>query len=177
MRSCLSPLAWAYLPALAWAAFLDVPQPYSTHSGVGVAAGWICEADTITISFDGGAPIRAVYGSPRGDTIEYCGDDDNGYVLLWDWDILGSGEHLIEVFVDGVLFASATFTVVAHEEVPVGGLGELEQRIYDLEAEVRELSSQLNGLEDDFVDHRHSYLTGRGEGHNNTEVSTGPAEF
>jgi hypothetical protein len=42
---------------------------------------------------------------------------------------------------------------------------ELLQRIEDLEAAVDELS-----------DHTHTYRTGRGRGHNNTEAETGPAE-
>ena len=42
---------------------------------------------------------------------------------------------------------------------------ELLQRIEDLEAEVAEQA-----------DHTHTYRTGKGQGHNNTEAETGPAE-
>ena len=122
-------------------------------------------------------PSRLSTAPLGGDTIGLCGDDDNGYVLLWDWNILASGEHTIEVFADGVLFASATFTVVTPEDFVLEAIGELEDRIHDLETEVGTLTSQLEGLEEDLVAHRHPYLTGRGQGHNNTEVSTGPAEF
>ena len=147
------------------------------HKQTHDSTGWKCEAGTITFRFDGGDPIPAVYGSSRGDTIGLCGDDDNGYVLLWDLNILASGEHTIEVFADGVLFASATFFVVTPEDFELEAIGELQQRVYDLETEVGALTLQLEVLVEDLANHSHPYLTGRGQGHNNTEASTGSAEF
>jgi hypothetical protein len=43
----------------------------------------------------------------------------------------------------------------------------------------QELLERIEGLEvwlDEQVDHTHSYRTGKGLGHNNTEAETGPAE-
>ena len=94
------------------AAVLENPAPGSIKSGADSVFGWKCTAGVLTARFDGGDPIRLIYGSTRGDTVGVCGDDDNGYVLLWNWGLLSPGEHLVEVFDDGVLFASATFTVV-----------------------------------------------------------------
>ena len=42
---------------------------------------------------------------------------------------------------------------------------------------VEELREELKELRDDFEGHSHKYLTGKGQGHNNTEATTGPPEF
>lgn len=94
------------------AAVLENPAPGSVKSGADAVFGWKCTAGVLTARFDGGDPVPLVYGSTRGDTAQVCDDDDNGYVLLWNWGLLSPGPHLIEVFDDDVLFASATFTVV-----------------------------------------------------------------
>jgi hypothetical protein len=38
------------------------------------------------------------------------------------------------------------------------------------------LQQQVDDLEQDFADHTHPYLTGKGQGHNNVEATTGPAD-
>ena len=40
-----------------------------------------------------------------------------------------------------------------------------------------DLRAELNELRRDFEGHTHRYLTGRGEGHNNTEATSGPPQF
>ncbi len=50
-------------------------------------------------------------------------------------------------------------------------IDELRTRIELLESDVDSLQQRITNLEE----HRHSYLTGEGEGHNNTEATTGPA--
>jgi hypothetical protein len=47
----------------------------------------------------------------------------------------------------------------------------------DLEERISALEEDVEDLLDDFDDHRHEYRTGRGNGHNNVEATTGPAEF
>ena len=40
-----------------------------------------------------------------------CGDSDNGFGLLFNWNLLGDGTHTVRALADGVEFDSATFTV------------------------------------------------------------------
>jgi hypothetical protein len=45
----------------------------------------------------------------------------------------------------------------------------------DLEEEIEKLKKEVEKLRRDLENHTHIYLTGRGEGHNNTEAQTSPA--
>jgi len=90
---------------------LEIPQNGSVQSGVGIVSGWYCDADRIEIAFDGGNRIEASYGTTRQDTVEQCGDDDNGFALLWAFQLLGPGEHEVVAYADGVEFRRRTFTV------------------------------------------------------------------
>ncbi len=92
-------------------AHLESPSEGSTQSGIGLIRGWTCDAGVITVSIDGKEEKQVVYGNPRGDTLDKCGDRDNGFELLWNWNNLGDGEHTIRVFADGMEFDSTTFTV------------------------------------------------------------------
>jgi len=51
------------------------------------------------------------------------------------------------------------------------------ESIEDLREDLDNLQDDFNDLEDDFGGHTHTYLTGRGNGHNNTEADSGPPEF
>lgn len=42
---------------------------------------------------------------------------------------------------------------------------------------IEDLRTDLDELRKDFEGHTHTYLTGKGVGHNNTEATTGPPEF
>ena len=90
---------------------LENPVPGSFQSGIGLISGWVCAAQTITLSFDGGPPQEAAYGTSRGDTEGICGDSDNGFGLLYNWNLLGDGSHTVTAYADGVEFASVTVTV------------------------------------------------------------------
>jgi len=48
--------------------------------------------------------------------VSTCGDAENGFVLLINYNTLTDGTHLIELFDNGVLFASKMFTVVTPGE-------------------------------------------------------------
>ena len=100
---------------------LENPQPGSFQSGVGVISGWVCDAQQIDIVFNPGTAKeetwRAGYKTTREDT-EYthegevlCGDTDNGFGLLYNWNRLDDGVHTVSARADGVEFGSATFTV------------------------------------------------------------------
>ena len=89
---------------------VENPRSDSTQSGIGVLSGWVCEADTVEFELNG-VLHQAAYGTERADTEEQCGDTDNGYGLLYNWNLLGDGEHTVRVLVDGIEFASLPVSV------------------------------------------------------------------
>ena len=90
---------------------LENPAPGTHVSGLGVISGWVCGADQVVIQILGkhltqrgeedivlvqqGAP----YGSARGDTSAACGDTNNGFGLLFNWNLLEDGEYTIEAYI------------------------------------------------------------------------------
>ena len=110
--------------------FLGNPRHLSAQSGIGLISGWVCEAETVEIEIDG-EPYQAAYGTERLDTAYapdgtvICGDTDNGFGLLVNWNRFGEGEHTIVAFVDGEELDRATITVTTlGEEFPKGLEGE-----------------------------------------------------
>jgi hypothetical protein len=104
----------------AWAAnagaqgFLEIPDPNSTQTGIGVISGWNCSANRIEIVIDGGAPVLAASHTERGDTLSVCGRIDTGFSLLWNWNLLptdcfGCRYHRIVALADGIQFAGTEF--------------------------------------------------------------------
>ena len=94
-------------------AHIELPASGGTASGIGLVSGWKCEAGTLTVRFNGGNPLEMPYGSPRGgDTLDVCGDADNGYALLMNWNLLAPGQHTAVVYDDGIEFSRVNFTVV-----------------------------------------------------------------
>ena len=98
--------------SVGWADRIEGPARGRTVSGIGIVYGWKCEAGALTVRFDGGNPIEILYGSSRDDTLDVCGDADNGYALLMNYNHLGSGRHTAVVYDDGVEFDRVSFTVV-----------------------------------------------------------------
>ena len=90
---------------------LENPRPVSFQSGLGLLSGWVCEADVVEVEINGGARIAAAYGTARSDTAAVCGDSDNGFGLLFNWNLLGDGVHTVRALADGAEFGRATFTV------------------------------------------------------------------
>ena len=90
--------------------YLENPGPDSFQSGVGVLSGWVCEAEVVEIELNG-IPQEAAYGTERLDTAGVCGDTDNGFGLLFNWNLLGDGDHTVVAFVDGVELGRASVTV------------------------------------------------------------------
>ena len=90
--------------------YLENPGPASFQSGVGVLSGWVCEAEVVEIELNG-VPQEAAYGTERLDTAGVCGDTDNGFGLLFNWNLLRDGEHDVVALVDGVELGRATVTV------------------------------------------------------------------
>ena len=90
---------------------VENPAPASFQSGIGVISGWVCDAETVEIVLNAGPPLMAAYGTSRADTSGVCGDTDNGFGLLFNWNLLGDGEHTVMTLVDGVELDRTTMTV------------------------------------------------------------------
>lgn len=90
---------------------LENPQSGSTQSGISLVSGWKCSGGTITVQFDDWPPEIAAYGTSRPDTQGACGDTDNGFGDLFNFNRLGDGIHTVRLFDNGQLFASTTFVV------------------------------------------------------------------
>ena len=90
--------------------YLENPGADSFQSGVGILSGWVCDADMVEIELNG-MPQEAAYGTERLDTAGVCGDTDNGFGLLFNWNLLSDGEHEVVALVDGVELGRATVTV------------------------------------------------------------------
>ena len=97
--------------------FLENPGPNSFQSGVGVLSGWVCDAEEVEIEIGDTGRQVAAYGTERADTAGVCGDTDNGFGLLFNWNLLGEGEHEVVAYVDGIELGRATVrvTTLGHE--------------------------------------------------------------
>ena len=95
--------------------YLENPGPNSFQSGIGVLSGWVCEAEEVEIEIEteSGETERLVagYGTERADTEEMCGDTDNGFSLLFNWNRLRDGAHTVIAYVDNVELGRATVRV------------------------------------------------------------------
>ena len=101
--------------------YLENPGPDSFQSGVGVLSGWVCGAAVVEIELNG-VPQGAAYGTERVDTADVCGDTDNGFGLLFNWNLLGDGAHEVVAYVDDVELGRATVTVTTLGEEFVRGV-------------------------------------------------------
>ena len=111
---------------------LENPQPSGMESGIGLVSGWYCTATKIQIQFDNRALVDAAYGTARGDTAGVCGDTNNGFGLLWNYNLLGTGTHRVRAFADGVVFADTTFQVNTLGQEFVTGLAPLSTYVMSL---------------------------------------------
>ena len=71
--------------------YLENPGNTSFQSGIGVLSGWVCAAEEVEITLGALTPQMAAYGTERLDTASKCGDTDNGFGLLFNWNLLGDG--------------------------------------------------------------------------------------
>jgi hypothetical protein len=92
-------------------ALQESPAEGSFESGVGLIRGWVCDADKVEIVIDGGNPIFTAYGTSRADTDRVCGDRNNGYGAVINWNTVGDGNQTLQAFADGVEFARVRFSV------------------------------------------------------------------
>ena len=89
---------------------LENPGNRSFKSGIGVISGWVCNATRVEVAI-GNTRIPVVYGTSRGDTASVCGDTNNGFVTLVNWNLLGDGVHTMRLVVDGVAIGLSEFKV------------------------------------------------------------------
>ena len=80
-------------------------------------SGWVCEADTVELAIGTAGRQVAAYGTERVDTPRGVGDTDNGFGLLFNWNLLEEGEHEVVAYVDGEELGRATVrvTTLGHE--------------------------------------------------------------
>ncbi len=90
---------------------LENPEPASFQSGLGLVSGWVCDAEVVELEINGGPRLAAAYGTDRADTEDVCGDTDNGFGLVFNWNLLDDGVHTVRALADGAEFGRATFTV------------------------------------------------------------------
>ena len=107
--------------------YLENPTSQSFQSGIGVISGWVCEAEEVAIELTNGLTgevetYAAAYGTIRTDTESECGDHDNGFGLLWNWNLLGDGQHTVRALVDGEELGVASVTVTTLGEEFARGL-------------------------------------------------------
>ena len=133
---------------------LGIPPPGSFQSGIGVLSGWVCEADTVDLVFEPatGEPFtqEAGYGTERGDTAGVCGDTDNGFGLLFNWNLLGDGRHTVRAYADDEEFAHSTFTVTTLGEDFAEGLARTHE-IEDFPAEGQTTTVEWQQGQQNFV--------------------------
>ena len=102
---------------------VEVPGNSSFQSGIGYVSGWVCDAETVAIVIDGGLHLPPVARHiSRGDTEAVCGDQNNGFVLLWNWNLIGEGTYTAALVVDGRTVQENRFTVTTLGEEFVTGL-------------------------------------------------------
>ena len=109
-----------------WEGRLENPGAHSFQSGIGALWGWVCEAEQVDIEIQTAqeevAWYMAAYGLERGDTLDTCGDTDNGFVLLLNWNLLGDGAHSVTALADGVELGRTTVQVTTLGQEFVAGV-------------------------------------------------------
>ena len=124
--------------------YLENPGPNSFQSGIGVLSGWVCEGAEVIIELNG-AGQPAAYGTERLDTEEACGDTANGFGLLFNWNLLGDGEHEVVAYVDEVELGRATVRVTTlGVEFVRGAEGECVVEDFPMVSETTTLAWQQN---------------------------------
>ena len=92
---------------------LENPEVGTIQSGVELIRGWVCTARVVEIELDSRPRLTVPYRLPRGDTQGACGDVDNGFAALMNWNEVAPGTHTLRAYADGVIFASVEFHVTS----------------------------------------------------------------
>ena len=79
-----------------------------------------------------------------------CGDTDNGFGLLFNWNLLGDGQHTVRAYADDEEFAHSTFTVTTLGEDFAEGLARTHE-IEDFPAEGQTTTVEWQQGQQNFV--------------------------
>ena len=128
---------------------LENPGANSFQSGIGLISGWVCEAEAVELAIGALGRQAAAYGTERLDTLAACGDTNNGFGLLFNWNLLGAGEHAVVAYVDEAELGRAVVRVTtvgtgAEEEFLRGAEGECAVEDFPLPGETVRLEWQQN---------------------------------
>jgi hypothetical protein len=138
-----------------------------TTAGVLVAAETVVD-DSITdgtISLSGANAVAMPLPLTRGHSYRVS--------LIIKAQAVGSPGDDAGALSDFVNTASWSGLSVTAGEDPFALIAQLDLRVTQLETDVDDLEETVEGLREDFDNHSHTYLTGKGTGHNNTEAETG----
>lgn len=92
---------------------LETPAGGLVESGIGVISGWHCSAQDVSITIDDTVLLGlAGSGTLRYDTAPVCGISTTGFSLLYNWNNLDPGSHVVKMFADGELFATKIVSTI-----------------------------------------------------------------
>lgn len=103
---------------LAGTGYLGTPMDGTTVSGVGVISGYHCSSKDIDVYIDGAWAGKAGAGTRLLGTQGVCGRTDTGYSILYNFNNLTNGLHVITVSADGIQQDSHTVTTFMSGGVP-----------------------------------------------------------
>lgn len=132
-------------------ASLEDPQSGATLSGLTIIRGFVCAAGRVDIEIDG-VSFQAAYPTARADTALGCGNDgNNGFGLLFNWNLARDGFHTVVARKDGVEFARATVNVVTLGQEFLTGIPPLQYRVPDFPTTGRNVIIQWRESLQNFV--------------------------
>ncbi len=101
---------------------LENPRPNSFQSGIVVISGWVCSAQKVQIRVDDRIFLDTVYGTGREDTRPPCGDANNGFNVLVNWNELTEGVHTVALCVNNSCGANISVAVTSYGSQFLRGL-------------------------------------------------------
>ena len=117
---CSVVLGWA--PGALAQQQLENPRPDSFQSGITVISGWVCNAQKVQIRVDSQIFLDTVYGTGREDTRPPCGDANNGFNVLVNWNELTEGVHTVALCVNNVCGKNISVAVTSYGSKFLRGL-------------------------------------------------------
>lgn len=98
--------------------YLGTPVDFSIVSGVGVISGYHCSSKDIDVYIDGVWAGKAGAGTRLLGTQSVCGRTDTGYSILYNFNNLSNGIHVVTVSAGGIPLDSHTVWTVQSSGQP-----------------------------------------------------------